>query len=179
MFPLFFAQLNTMLRNNMVKVEGQFDIPIEKLLSYGMYALKLYEGQKLLPISLKYEVGRKIRCLNASFYLVKEYTDGEEDEPTVIPAPMYRWVENTSEATAAVAALQPQYPNNTLTYHIVTQETDENFFLPAPTALGQTSPKMSRTIEIGYSYRTRPGESPTWRAITRQTVHFWYESAAI
>lgn len=179
MFPLFFAQLNTMLRNNMVKVEGQFDIPIEKLLSYGMYALKLYEGQKLLPISLKYEVGRKIRCLNAAFYLVKEYTDGEEDEPTVIPAPMYRWVENTSEATAAVAALQPQYPDKTLSYHIVTQESDEDFFLPAPTALGQTSPKMSRMIEIGYSYRTRPSESPQWRGIQRETVQFWYESAAI
>ena len=62
---------------------------------------------------------------------------------------------------------------------ICAQESDEDFFLPAPTALGQTSPKMSRMIEIGYSYRTRPSESPQWRGIQRETVQFWYESAAI
>ena len=182
MFQEFFARYNTMLRNNMVKVEGQFDIAIEKLLSYGMYSLKLYEGQRLLPISLKYEVGRKIRCLNAAFYLVKDYSDSEEDAPIVIPAPEYQWVQNTSEADAAMAALQPQYPDRNLAYHVIdggSEEDTGDFFLPAPTALGQKSPKLERTIEIGYSYRTRPSESPTWRAITRQTVHFWYESAAI
>lgn len=179
MYELFFAKYAKMLRNNLVKVEGQFDIPIERLLSYGMYSLKLYEGQKLLPVSLKYEVGRKIRCLNAAFYQVKDYVDGEEDTPTVIPEPIYQWVENTSEADAAVAALQPSYPNNTLSYHIVTSEEDEDFFLPAPSSLGLKSATFARTIEIGYYYRTRPGESATWRAVQRTTVNFWYESAAI
>lgn len=179
MYQLFFAKYAKMLRNNLVKVEGRFDIPIEALLSYGMYALKIYEGQKLLPISLKYEVGRKIRCLSAAFYQVKNYVDGEEDTPTVIPEPIYQWVENTSEAQAAVAALQPQYPNNTLSYHTVSSEEDEDFFLPAPSSLGMRSANFPRTIEIGYSYRTRPGESAQWRAVQRQTVNFWYESAAI
>lgn len=179
MYEIFFAKYAKMLRNNLVKVEGRFDISIEELLSYAMYAMKLYEGQKLLPISLKYEVGRKIRCLSAAFYQVKDYEDDEEDTPTEIPEPIYEWELNTSEAEAAVAALQPSYSSYTLTYQNISEDEEEDFFLPAPTALGQKSAEMARTIEIGYFYRLRPGESEQWHAIQRETVTFWYDSAAI
>ena len=183
MFQRFFSRYNKMLLNNLVKVEGQFNLPPEDILSYQMYSLKLFDGQQLLPVSLQYEVGRRIKCTKAAFYQVKEYEDGEDDTPTVIPAPVYKWQLNDSEVVAAKAAAAASSGRSDL----VAKYTDDyatgeqEFFLPAPTALGQRSALIPRTVEFGYYYGGGHSASSqqSYRKVSDAEVNVWFESVAI
>ena len=168
-----------MLRNNLVKVEGRYDIPVEDILSWKMYHLKLFGGQKLLPVRLTYEVGRRVRCLSASFYQVKDYEDSEEDTPTVIPAPTAQWQLNESERTAATAAVQAQNPDLDVIskYDDAYESGEKEIFLTAPTSVGQVSPRIGRTISIGYRESIQ-GQSH-YHELSRADVEVWFVSVAI
>lgn len=179
LFERFFKRYNKMLRNNLVKVEGRYDIPVEDILSWKMYQLKLFGGQKLLPVRLTYEVGRRVRCLSASFYQVKDYEDSEEDTPTVIPAPTAQWQLNESERTAATAAVQAQNPDLDVIskYDDAYESGEKEIFLTAPTSVGQVSPRIGRTISIGYRESIQ-GQSH-YHELSRADVEVWFVSVAI
>ena len=152
MYTIFFAGYNKMLRNNLVKVEGCFDLKENEILSYGMYAAKLLDGQKLLPVSLRYEVGRKVRCQSAAFYAIKDYTDGQTDVPTVIPEPSFKWRYDDSAKDAAVDDVQEEYQEVEVTagYNDDYSKGEKSFFMPAPQSAGLVSAAVTRTIDIGY-----------------------------
>ena len=182
MFEKFFAGYNKMLRNNLVKVSGRFDLPVEDILSYGLYALKLLDGQQLLPVALRYEVGKKVRCLEASFYAVKDYADGEEDTPTIIPAPSFKWVLNTDEVSEAVNDVQGGYEETIVAVYDDEYATGEkSVFLPAPLAAGLTSMVFQRTINIGYWWESGSHNHSNMRfnTIETRTVNIWFESVAV
>ena len=178
-FQRFFRRYNKMLLNNLVKVSGQFDMPVEEILSYQMYSLKLFGGQMLLPVSLQYEVGRNVRCRSAEFYQVKDYEDGLEDIPTSIPPAAFRWELNDSEVDAAMK----KYTSPTGT--IVTAKYDDDYssgekdlFLSAPTAAGQKSSIVSRHVEIGY-YTIRNTTDRVWNSLGSADVNIWFESVPV
>jgi hypothetical protein len=152
MYTVFFAGYNKMLRNNLVKVEGRFDLKENEILSYGMYAAKLLDGQKLLPVSLRYEVGRKVRCQSAAFYAIKDYTDGQVDVPTVIPEPSFKWAYDDSAKDTAVDDVQEEYQEVEITavYNDDYSTGAKSFFMPAPQSAGLVSAAVTRTIDIGY-----------------------------
>ena len=182
MFTKFFRLYNKMLRNNMIRLEGRFDLPIEEVLSYQMYALKLYQGQMLLPVSFSYEVGKKIRCLNAAFYQVKDYSDGEEDSPTVIPEPEYTWVLNESQVNALKASYQAQDSQHTLyaEYDDEYSSGEETFFLAAPISATDKSPVIERKINIYYTYwDARHQNSYKSTVASGLIVNVWFEAEAI
>jgi len=183
MFQLFFAGYNKMLRNNLVKIEGRFDLPVKDILSYGMYSMKLLDGQLLLPVSLRYEVGGKVRCLAASFYAVKNYSDGQQDTPTTIPAPAYKWVYNESAVQSAVAEIQQQDQNHTIVavYDDDYASGEKTFFLPAPSSAGLTSPALERTVNIGYWWNSDPhgpGSSMRFTTVETRTISTYFNSVA-
>jgi len=178
-FERFFKRYNKMLRNNLVKVEGLYNLPVEDILSWEMYQLKRYDGQLLLPVCLTYEVGRRVRCLSASFYQVKDYADSEEDTPTVIPAPTAQWVLNESQRTAATAAVQAQNPDLDVIskYDDAYESGEKEIFLTAPTSAGQVSPRIGRTISIGY--RSSSHGRSEYHELTRADIEVWFVSVAI
>jgi len=180
-FERFFKRYNKMLRNNLIKIEGCFDIPIEDLMSWQMYRLKIRNGQLLLPVRLSYEVGKSIRCLAASFYQVKDYADSEEETPTVIPPPSYMWSLNTSQVTAEVARVQAANPDKSVTskYDDEYATGEKEVFIVAPTGPGQRTGNIPRTISLGYYYTDPHGSSRTWVELDRADVQVWFDSVAI
>lgn len=186
MFTLFFSGYNRMLRNNLVKIDGQFNLAIEEILSYQMYKMKLYDGQLLLPLSLKYEVGKQIRCQQASFYLIKDHVDDEEDVPTEMPESQYKWVLNDSLVQAEKTRQQQLHPSQTIyaKYNDDYETGDKTFFIPAPTAAGQRSVDVPRVVDFLY-YRdnssSHSGSSarPDPVVVSIQTINVWFEAAAI
>lgn len=180
-FERFFKRYNKMLRSNLVKVEGRFDLPVEALMSWQMHRLKLRDGQLLLPVRLDYEVGRQIRCLSASFYQVKDYADAEDEQPVVIPSPSAQWVLNESEVTAAVARSQAAHPEYSITskYDDEYSSGEKTVFIVAPTAPGQRTGNINRTISLGYYYTDAHHSTRTWYELERADVHVWLESVAI
>ena len=108
MVPAYFADYNKHLRNNAVTVTGRFNLSIEELMKYNLYSMKLFDGQKLLPVSLRYEVGKQLRCLEAKFKFIKDFADSQEDQPIDVPVPIYQWQLNQTQITAKQAELQSQ-----------------------------------------------------------------------
>lgn len=179
-FPDFFRIYNRILLNNRVEVEGRFDLSIPQLMDFQMYALKHLDGQRCLPTYLQYEVGRKIRCLNARFLVVKDYTDGIDDDPVAVPEPAFKWQLNETEVAAAKAAGQSQYPS----YSVVVVYDDDyssgeaDLFIPAPTAAGQRSVIIQRTVKVGYMARTGR-ESYEFQELYSTTANVWFDSVAV
>ena len=183
LMPYLFTRYNQILLNNKIQLEGQFDLSIQDITGYQMYALKLMDGQKLLPTFMSYEVGRRIRNLNARFFLVKDFDDAITDESITIPEPSYKWVLNDTNVNAVKAAWQAQYPNNTIFLaYDDPEDTSQDIFLPAPTALNQTSPVLAYPVRVGYYTHYGPhsgGGYNQWTDVGTDTVNIWFDSAAI
>lgn len=178
-FERFFARYNKMLRNNLIRVEGRFDLTTAEILRFDLYRVKLFRGQPMIPIALRYEVGQSVRCTKAAFYLCKDYEDGVDDTPTVIPPPSFRWVLDESEVSSFRARVQAEHPSLT----IITQydDTEENpqIFLPAPTDAGQTSAPIARTVKAGYNSQAPQNGRITFITVETATVNIWFTSEAI
>lgn len=179
-FPAFFKKYNEMLLNNKVEVEGRFDLSIQQLMDYRMYSLKHLHGQRVLPTYLQYEVGRKIRCLKARFLVLKDYTDGIEDDTVEIPEPAFKWQLNETEVAAAKAAGQAQYPNYTIVvmYDDDYSSGEADLFIPAPTALGQRSVIIPRTVKVGYNQRVGR-EEYQFAELYSTTANVWFDAVAV
>ena len=106
LFYAFFRKYNKHLRNNSVKIEGQFDLTQSELLNYQMYSLKLLNGQKILPEQLRYQVGNPTKCLKASFRLIKDFADAVDDEELTYPEPVYKWELETDYAAIKAIELE-------------------------------------------------------------------------
>lgn len=179
LFQRFFRRYNKMLLNGLAKLEGRFDIPVEEILSYRMYSLKMFGGQMLLPVSLQYEVGRNVRCRTAEFYQVKDYEDGMDDEPTEIPSAAFRWELNDSEVEAAMRKYtSPTGTTVTAKFEDDYSSGDKDFFISAPTAAGQKSAVIGRHVEIGY-YTIRNTTERVWNSLGSADVDVWFESVPI
>lgn len=143
---------NKMLRNNRVSVSTNLILTIKDILQYDLYRLKQLDGQRMIPILLQYEVGRKIRCMDAAFYLVKDFEDGVDDSETIMPQTLYKWQINLSELFAIEAQMWEDYPGFQID---VDFNGDDPYigdlppvYLPSPTALGQIAYKIQRSVRV-------------------------------
>lgn len=143
---------NKMLRNNRVSVSTNLILTIKDILQYDLYRLKQLDGQRMIPILLQYEVGRKIRCMDAAFYLVKDFEDGVDDSETIMPQTLYKWQINLSELFAIEAQALEDYPGFQID---VDFNGDDPYigdlppvYLPSPTALGQIAYKIQRSVRV-------------------------------
>ena len=182
MFDLFFSAYNKILRNNAVNVSLNLDISPAVLQNFNLYALKLFDGQKLLPRSLRYEVGARTRCTGAEFLLVKDYTDALPDSITEIPKQKYDWQIDESEALDAVARVQAENAAYKITfkYNDAYSSGDKTVFMAAPKSTGETSAPIARTIDIGYWFErptSRPGiTEKVFSVLSSETVNIRFRS---
>lgn len=145
----YFKLYNKHLRNNAITVSGEFKLTIEELLHYDLYSLKLLDGQLMLPVRLRYEVGRQIRCLQAEFKLLKDYSDDDIDKPIMIPEPIFKWVVDQTEITAKASSLASQYSGTILWKYDSSDEYisgDKDLYIPAPNSAGETTPPIVRQV---------------------------------
>lgn len=184
LYEKFFKAYNKILLNNMTELSGQFDLNPSQILQFNMYALKRYEGQTFLPKQLRYEIGKSIKCLDASFLLVKDFDDAVEEQEIVITAPEYRWQINNSEIEAQLAIYTAEYAVAGRIY--VRSRFDDEYseyndvYMIPPTALGQTSAKILRTV-VFYYIRTGSSSSgrDTQTDIATHQLYQWFESVEI
>ena len=135
------------MRNNAITVSGEFKLTIEELLHYDLYSLKQLDGQLMLPVRLRYEVGRQIRCLHAEFKLIKDYSDDDIDKPIIIPEPIFKWVVDQTEITAKASSLASQYSGTIRWKYDSSDEYisgDKDLYIPAPNSAGETTPPIVR-----------------------------------
>ncbi|MCR5505320.1 MAG: hypothetical protein K6E94_07260 [Elusimicrobiaceae bacterium] len=153
LYQQYWQRFNRMLLNNRVSVSTNLILTIKDILQYDLYRLKQLDGQRMIPTSLQYEVGSKIRCMNASFYLVKDFEDGVQDSETVMPPTLYAWTVNLSELGAWYNEMWQAYPGFDIRYDYSANDRYHGdlppVFLPSPTALGQIAYRIQR--EIDYS----------------------------
>ena len=178
----FFSGYNKHIRNNAIEVSGEFNFNIEQLMGYDMYAMKLLDGQRLLPTYLKYEVGRRVRCIEAKYRLFKDFADGEEDEPISAPEPIYQWQLNQTQITAKVAELQAQQSTGTVGWKYddsdpYIQDEDKDLFIPSPVTLGEESVRLDRVIYF-YAHYTA-GRTSYDQYLETDTLQEWFDSVEI
>ena len=176
----YFKLYNKHLRNNAITVSGEFKLTIEELLHYDLYSLKLLDGQLMLPVGLRYEVGRQFRCLQAEFKLIKDYSDDDIDKPITIPEPIFEWAVDQTEITAKASSLASQYSGTIRWKYDSSDEYisgDKDLFIPAPKSAGETTPPITRQV---YFYERIQGPRDyTDRAIGVFALREWFVSTRI
>lgn len=176
----YFSLYNKHLRNNAITVSGEFKLTIEELLHYDLYSLKLLDGQLMLPVGLRYEVGRQLRCLQAEFKLIKDYSDDATDNPVVIPEPIYKWTVNQTEITAKATSLASEYTGTIRWKYDSSDEYisgDKDLFIPAPKAAGEKTPPIVR--QVLFIQRIQGPRDYTERNIGVFALNEWFESVPI
>lgn len=176
----YFSLYNKHLRNNAITVSGEFKLTIEELLHYDLYSLKLLDGQLMLPVGLRYEVGRQLRCLQAEFKLIKDYSDDATDNPVVIPEPIYKWTVNQTEITAKATSLASEYTGTIRWKYDSSDEYisgDKDLFIPAPKAAGEKTPPIVR--QVLFIQRIQGPRDYTEKNIGVFALNEWFESVPI
>lgn len=176
----YFSLYNKHLRNNAITVSGEFKLTIEELLHYDLYSLKLLDGQLMLPVGLRYEVGRQLRCLQAEFKLIKDYSDDATDNPIIIPEPIYQWTVNQTEITTKAASLASEYTGTIRWKYDSSDEYisgDKDLFIPAPKAAGEKTPPIVR--QVLFIQRIQGPRDYTEKNIGVFALNEWFESVPI
>lgn len=171
----FFQRYANILLNNKISISGKFNLSIEDIFKYDLYCLKQFRGQRLLPTYLKYEIGRKIQCLEAKFILVKDFKDGISDERVAIPSVPLKW-EFCDDDWERVTSQEPPYG---MDYSYAFAESDPYggvwrpaFSLPSPEYVGQESYHITRVLDM-WEEDLRAG-SDSKRYLGTVTFEQWY-----
>lgn len=182
MYFQFFKRYGDILLNNAIEVSGEFNLAIEDICQYNLYATKILDGQLLLPTYLRYEVGRRIRCLEAKFLMVKAYTDGVTDLPIERPPETLAWQINNSE----LEAIEEQWPDPSGgidTWYVWNQSDAYQTLEPQiehgePSYYGQQTAHITRIIDIWQEDTRAGGEAPH---VVQAGVVFeqWWDAVAV
>ena len=182
MYFTFFKGYGDIILNNSIEVAGEFNLSIEDIFKYNLYNLKQYNGQMLLPTYMKYEVGRKIRCMEARFLLVKSFDDGVTDEPVVPPEPSLQWAFNNSELEEIEDGFPDPGTGIDTWYQWASndqyQELEPNIEHQPPAFRGQQTAHITRYIDIWEEDLRAGGEGPH---IIQSGVTFeqWWDAVAV
>lgn len=174
----FWKRYGYILLNNSIEVSGEFNLTIEEIFKYDLYSMKQFNGQMLLPTYLKYEVGRRIKCMEAKFFLVKTFEDGQQDEPVTPPATTLMWRFNNTELEAIDSREAPYGCDYVREWSDIDEYKVERpeFQLNTPQYIGQQSYHITRWIEL-YLEDHRVGDAISY--IGRESFEQWYDAVAI
>lgn len=185
LFYTFFRQYNKHLRNNSVKIEGQFDLTQAELINFQMYVLKQLNGQRLLPEQLRYQIGNPTKCLKASFRLIKDFADAVDDEVLTYPEPLYKWVLETDHAAIKARELQgdssggshnPGAGSSTSRTVTYSPTSGSDTFLVSPNKAGQ---RLVLNVEYQFKATVRQNGTVTTTDLGTYTFEEIYNSVEI
>lgn len=154
LFFRYFNTYNTHLLAGAVTLSMRLQLTASEVVSWNMYACKLLDGQVMVPTHLRYEVGSRIRCMDARFLLAKSYDDVQPDAPSVIPEAALKWSFDNSEFEAWQAAHQ-QHAGPASMFDYEWEWTSDDPYqvmqptvtLPEPSYLGQRSEPLHRSMQ--------------------------------
>ena len=159
MYKHFWSNYNNILLNNKITLKGKIlynDIDISSL---DMTKIKLYRGQKIMPLKTVFEISDRLNNKNSEFLLIKEFLDIESDNEILPEKSLrYKW-EQISEVEGLEEFLS-YYPlefqgnyNNTMHQFIVLLDyytctvngSDNNIYLGVPISDNENT--LSLTVE--------------------------------
>lgn len=152
MYPYFWANYNQLLLNNPVHLTGKVKYSIMQFLGMNMSALKLCNGQRLLPVKASAQIGDKMGMTEAEFILAKSYKYGVTDsQPTPMSESKLKWQMTTESDARTVQTIANRYINDygtppvnqLVNWSINHDNRPNNIWIGNPKSLGET-----RTITI-------------------------------
>lgn len=92
MYKYFWSNYNNLLLNNRTILKGNVFYNIIDMSSIDMTEIKLYKGQKILPIKTVFEISNKLKNKESEFLLIKEFFNSNIDSEITPEAEVkYRW----------------------------------------------------------------------------------------
>jgi hypothetical protein len=153
LYSNFWKQYNELLLNCLVEVRGTVHYSIQDIIGMNMYALKLHDGQKLLPKQLNYDIGKHLYPGTSEYLVIKQYPGSITDPvPGNLIESSLRWRINKSEYEAILLDIVNNHPGAEILGEQYLDDLDESIFLGIPTVVGQISFVYRRTIQIRYRY---------------------------
>lgn len=121
MYEYFWSKYNNLLRNGKVSLRGTVLYDVCDLSSLDMTKIKIYRGQKILPVKTVFEVSDKLRNRESEFILIKEYLDSVKDKMIVPETKQkYKWEKeigiNNNNAIDDLILRYPKYYNGRGTF---------------------------------------------------------------
>ncbi|MBP8981499.1 MAG: hypothetical protein KBG19_00510 [Bacteroidales bacterium] len=174
LYAFFWKQYNELLLNCLVEVRGIVHYTVQDINQMNIYALKLYDGQKLLPKQINYEIGKHLYPGTSDYLVIKKHPGSIVDPiPGNLIDASLRWKINKSEYNAILANIVNNYPGAEILAEQYIDGMDESIFLGIPTIVGQVSFVYLRTIQIKYRYPIYGGSVT---ATENFQFYIWYDA---
>ncbi|MBR5146432.1 MAG: hypothetical protein IKW54_02260 [Bacteroidales bacterium] len=111
MYEYFWSCYNNLLRSGKIKLKGTVLFDISDMASIDMSRVKIYKGQKLLPLTTVFEISDKLKNRDSEFLLVKEFLNSEKDK-TIAPETKqrYKWESIVDVPEVYINQLNSHYP---------------------------------------------------------------------
>lgn len=111
MYDHFWSNYNNILRNGKIALKGTVLYDITDIASLDMTKIKVYKGQKLLPLKTTYEISDKLKNKDSEFFLVKDFSNSEKDIK-IVPATKqkYKWESILNVPDNYINSLKSHYP---------------------------------------------------------------------
>ena len=111
LYDYFWSKYNNLLRNGKVSLKGTVLYDVSDLSNLDMTKVKIYRGQKILPLKTAFEVSDKIKNRESEFILVKEYLDSVKDK-MIIPETKqkFKWEYQGDKIDSEIANIASWFP---------------------------------------------------------------------
>ena len=111
MYDHFWSNYNNILRNGKIVLKGTILYDITDIASLDMTKIKVYKGQKLLPLKTTYEISDKLKNKDSELLLVKDFSNSEKDK-AITPGTKqrYKWKEDYQFNETDIENLKSKFP---------------------------------------------------------------------
>ncbi len=162
MYEYFWSRYNNILLNGKVSLKGTVLYDVFDLSSLDMTKIKIYRGQKILPVKTVFEVSDKFKNRESEFILVKEYLDSVYDN-IIVPETKqkYKWETIIETNPSDIEFLKQSYPQWFLVphqgtdyefvydgYEIVLTDANSDIFLGVPKFENELSAPIQRRCKL-------------------------------
>ena len=92
MYKYFWSNYNNLIRSGKITLKGTVLYNNADMASLDMFKLKIYKGQKLIPLKTTFEISDKLKNKDSEFLLVKDFLDSEKDTEILSETEQrYKW----------------------------------------------------------------------------------------
>lgn len=173
-YTKFWAGYNKYLLNNNITVEMTADLSPSELSGLKMSDIVLYEGTRLIPEEINYDVGKSIVAGSGKYMVLKDGSVNPGTVPSFV-AQLYKWefCSNLAEVAAATAA---EEAGTLVSSEFTETDTDAYEFIPPPKSASETTSVFTRTGRIGVLHSGSNGGAVSYYT---KSINCWYKSVTI